>query len=552
MTRLLIVGGVAGGAAAAARARRVDERADIVLFERGPNISFANCGLPYHIAGVIEKRESLLVQTPQAMAKRFRIDIRTGVEVVRIDRSRKVVLARDLSSGVEREEAYDKLILSPGAAPVLPPIPGIGSRRVKTLRSMTDMDAILALIDAEKPKRAAIIGGGYIGLEMAEALHRRGLAVSVIEMTGQVMSPIDPEMAVPVHQHLAAKGVQLRLNSAVREIVDAPDAVTLKLSSGESVPCDLVIAAVGVKPETRLAVEAGLDVGPSGGIVVDDGMRTSDRDIFAVGDAVETRQIVSGKPAVIPLAGPASRQGRIAADNALGRAARYNGTQGTAICKVFDLAVAATGLNEKTLARFGIPFEKVYVHPPHHATYYPGALPMSLKLLFAPKTGRILGAQAVGGEGVDKRIDVLSVALRAGMTVFDLEDLELCYAPPYGAARDPVNYAGFVAANFLRGDVALCDVREVLHPAPNQAVLDVRMPPEIAAGSIPGTINIPVDELRARLGELPRDKELLVFCQVGLRGYIACRILTQNGLRARNLSGGFKTLMMAKAAGVAK
>ena len=548
MTRLLIVGGVAGGAAAAARARRMDEHAEIILFERGPSISFANCGLPYHIGGVIEKREALLVQTPQGMAKRFRIDVRTGVEVLRIDRARKVVVVRTLATGVEREEAYDKLILSPGAAPVLPPIPGIDSPRVKTLRNMADMDAILALIDGGKAKRAAIIGAGYIGLEMAEALHRRGLAVSVIEMTNQAMSPLDPEMAVPVHQHLAAKGVQLRLNAAVRGIEDRADGASLKLSTGEAVPADLVVASVGVKPESRLAVEAGLAVGEGGGIVVDESMRTSDPDVFAVGDAVLTRQIVSGKPVLIPLAGPASRQGRIAADNALGRADLYKGTQGTAICKVFDLAVAATGLNEKTLARMASPFEKVYVHPPHHATYYPGAQPMSLKLLFAPRTGRILGAQAVGGEGVDKRIDVLSVALRAGMTVFDLEDLELCYAPPYGAARDPVNYAGFVAANALRGDVTLCSAEEVLAPRPDQVLLDVRMAPEIAAGPVAGSLNIPVDELRARMDEVPRDKELLVLCQVGLRGYIACRILGQSGYRCRNLSGGYKTLMMVKGA----
>lgn len=546
MKRLLIVGGVAGGAAAAARARRMDEHAEIVLFERGPSISFANCGLPYHIGGIIEKRDALLVQTPQGMAKRFRIDVRTGVEVVRIDRAGKRIVVRTLPNGGEREEAYDKLILSPGAAPVLPPIPGIGSRRVKALRNLADMDAILALIDAGKSKRAAVIGAGYIGLEMAEALHRRGLAVSVVEMTNQAMSPLDPEMAVPVHQHLAAKGVQLRLNAAVKEIEDLPDGVSLKLSTGEAIPADLVIASVGVKPESRLAVDAGLAVGEGGGIVVDDSMRTSDPAIYAVGDAVLTRQIVSGKPVLIPLAGPASRQGRIAADNALGRTARYKGTQGTAICKVFDLAVAATGLNEKTLARLAIPFQKVYVHPPHHATYYPGAQPLSLKLLFAPGTGRILGAQAVGGEGVDKRIDVLSVALRAGMTVFDLEDLELCYAPPYGAARDPVNYAGFVAANALRGDVALCSAQEVLALRPDQVLLDVRMPAEIAAGPVAGSLNIPVDDLRARMNEIPRDKEILAFCAVGLRGYIACRILGQSGYRCRNLSGGYKTLMMFK------
>jgi NADPH-dependent 2,4-dienoyl-CoA reductase/sulfur reductase-like enzyme/rhodanese-related sulfurtransferase len=547
MTRLLIVGGVAGGAAAAARARRIDERAEILLFERGADISFANCGLPYHIGGVIEKREALLVQTAQGMARRFNVDVRTGVEVLRIDRAAKAVVVREASSGVERREAYDKLILSPGAAPIVPAIPGIGARRVKALRSMADMDAILALAATGKSRRVAVVGGGYIGLEMAEALHRRGFAVTVVEMAPQVMAPLDPEMAVPVQQHLAAKGVQLRLNAALREVVEEAEGVVLKLSAGDPVPCDFAVLAVGVRPESRLAAEAGLELGEGGGIVVDDALRTSDPDIYAVGDAVLTRHIVSGRAVLVPLAGPASRQGRIAAANALGRAERYKGTQGTAICKVFDLTVAATGLNEKTLARLGIAYEAVYVHPPHHAAYYPGAQPMSLKLLFAREGGRILGAQAVGGEGVDKRIDVLAVALRAGLTVYDLEELELCYAPPYGSARDPVNYAGFVAANVLRGDVALCRAEEVLRPKPGQVLLDVRNPIEVAAGGVPGALNIPVDLLRARLAELPRDAELLVFCQVGLRGYLACRILSQNGFRCRNLSGGYKTLMMFKA-----
>ncbi len=547
-TRLLIVGGVAGGAAAATRARRLDERADILLIERGPSVSFANCGLPYHIGRVIEKRDALLVQTPDTLARRFRIDVRTGVEALRILPACKRLLLRDLANGIEREEPYDKLILSPGAAPLIPPIPGIHNPRVRVLRSLDDMDALLALIEAGKPARAVVIGAGYIGLEMAEALHRRGLRVAVVEAADQVMAPLDPEMAAPVQQHLAAHGVELRRRACVAAIEPHPEGVAVRLAAGDSLPCGLVIVAVGVRPESALARDAGLAVGDGGGIIVDEFLRTSNPDILAVGDAVLTRHVVAGRPCLIPLAGPASRQGRLAADNALGRPSRYRGALGTAICKVFDLTVASTGLNEKTLARFGIPHAKVYVHPMHHAAYYPGAQPIALKVLYDPRDGRLLGAQAVGLDGVDKRVDVLATALHAGMTVFDLEELELCYAPPYGSARDPVNYAGFTAANALRGDVALCDPADALQPAEGQLLLDVRTPAEIAAAPLPGTLNITLDDLRARLAELPRDRELLVLCQVGLRGYLACRILSQNGFRCRNITGGYKTMMAVKSA----
>jgi NADPH-dependent 2,4-dienoyl-CoA reductase/sulfur reductase-like enzyme/rhodanese-related sulfurtransferase len=539
--RILIVGGVAGGASAAARARRLSEEAEIILFERGEHISFANCGLPYHIEGTITERKRLLVQTPQSMRRRFAIDVRTRTEVIRIDRGGKLVVARNLATGAELTESYDVLILSPGAEPIRPPIPGVDSKRVFTLRSLADMDAIKELVDREKPQQAAIIGGGYIGLEMAEALRKREIGVTLIEVANQVMVAADPEMVTSLHQELKLHGVDLRLGTSVNSFVEEGNLLYLQLNTGESLPCGLAILATGVRPDVRLAQEAGLAIGQTGGILVDEHLRTSDPYIFAVGDAIEVTDMVSGLPTVIPLAGPANRQGRIAADNALGGNSIYKKTQGTAICKVFDLAFAMTGLSEKALKRAGMSYEKIYVHPASHASYFPGAHPISLKLLFHPETGKVLGAQAVGADGVDKRIDVLAVAIRAGLSVFDLEDLELSYAPPYGSAKDPINYAGFVAANALRGDVGLCRVEEVIDPREDQQLLDVRTPKEVEAGGIPGAINIPIDELRGRLNELPRDKELLVSCQVGLRAYLACRILSQNGFRCRNLSGGYRT-----------
>lgn len=539
--RIVIVGGVAGGASAAARARRLSEEAEIILFERGDYISFANCGLPYHIGGDIPDRKRLLVQTPEAMRRRFRIEVRTRTEVVHIDRARKEVRARNLATGVEQTESYDVLILSPGAEPVRPAIPGVDAKRVFTLRSLADMDAIKGAVDQEKPQRAIVIGGGYIGLEMAEALRKREISVTLIEVANQVMAPADPEMVTSLHQQLKLQGLDLRLGTSVTSFVEDQETLHVQLSTGESLPCGLAILAVGVKPEVKLAREAGLAVGPSGGILVDEHLRTADPDIYAVGDAIEVTDLVGGFPTVIPLAGPANRQGRIAADNALGGNSIYKKTQGTAICKVFDLAFGMTGMSEKALKRAGMPYEKVYVHPASHASYYPGAHPIALKLLFHPQSGKILGAQAVGADGVDKRIDVLAVAIRANLTVYDLEEMELSYAPPYGSAKDPINYAGFVAANVLRGDVGLCHFEEVIHPREDQQLLDVRTPAEVEAGNFPGAINIPIDELRGRLNELPRDKELLVACQVGLRGYLACRILSQNGFRCRNLTGGYKT-----------
>jgi NADPH-dependent 2,4-dienoyl-CoA reductase/sulfur reductase-like enzyme/peroxiredoxin family protein/TusA-related sulfurtransferase/rhodanese-related sulfurtransferase len=540
-TRIVIVGGVAGGASAAARARRLSEDAEIILIERGEHISFANCGLPYHIGGTISDRNRLLVQTPETMYQNLRIDVRTKTEVQSIDRENKEVTVRNVETGATQTITYDKLILSPGAEPMKPSIPGSDDSRVLTLRSIADMDAIIRMLDVEKPMRSVVIGGGYIGLEMTEALRERKIDVTLVELSSQVMGPVDPEMAAPLHQQLALHSVDLRLETSVTNIVPTDNGLKVHLSTGEIVDSGLVIMAIGVKPEVKLAREAGLTIGERGGILVDDHMRTNDPDIFAVGDAIEVTDFVGGFQTLIPLAGPANRQGRIAADNALGRNSVYKKTQGTGICKVFDLAIGMTGMNEKSLKRIGRAYEKIYVHPASHASYYPGASQISLKLLFDPNDGKILGAQAVGSDGIDKRIDVLAVAIRAGLTVFDLEEMELSYAPPYGSAKDPVNYSGFVAANVLRGDAELCHVEDIIDPRDDQFILDVRKPFEAAVGTIPGSVNIPIEQLRDRIGELPRDKELLVFCQVGLRGYLACRMLSQKGFRCRNLSGGMKT-----------
>ena len=539
--RILIVGGVAGGASAAARLRRLDEDCEIVMFERGENISFANCGMPYHIGGTIADRKRLLVQTPEAMRKRYRIDVRTRSEVIAIDRAARQVTVRNLATGQQAVERYDALILSPGAEPVRPPIPGSDSRLVFALRSLSDMDAIQKAIEQGKPDSAVVVGGGYIGLEMAEALRQRNIGVTMVELARQAFIAADAEMVAPVHEELRRHGVDLRLGTSVTAMREEGGRLALTLCDGQVIRAGLAILAIGVRPEAKLAKDAGLDLGVTGGILVDEHMRTSDPAIYAVGDAVEVTHLVSGAKAILPLAGPANRQGRIAADNICGVESTYRASQGTAICKVFDLAIGMTGLSEKGLQKAGLKYEKIYVHPASHASYYPGAAQMSLKLLFDPQTGKVLGAQAVGSDGVDKRIDVLAVAIRAGLTVQDLEEQELCYAPPYGSAKDPINYAAFVAGNVMRGRVKICHVADVQSARPNQVVLDVRMPAEIQAGAIPGAMNIPLDDLRERLGELPKGKEILVTCQVGLRGYLACRILTQKGFNCRNLSGGYKT-----------
>lgn len=546
--KVCIVGGVAGGASCATRLRRLDEGAEIILFERGDYVSFANCGLPYHIGGVIPKREALLVATPTLLKQRFRIDLRIGHEVVRIDRDRKEIEVKDLTSGRTYREKYDALVLSPGAEPVKPAFPGADLPGVFTLRTIPDMDAIIRWIDERKARQAVVIGGGYIGLETAENLRHRGLEVSIVEQMNQVMATLDCEMAALVQAHLREKGVGLYLGEQVRSIGQKEGRLVVQ-TAGRELPADLVLVAVGVRPDTRLASEAGLELGPTGGIRVDEYLRTSDPDIYAVGDAIEVTHFVSGTPVVVPLAGPANRQGRLVADNICGRGIAYRNTQGTSVFKVFDLTAGSTGLNERVLARHRRPFQRVIVHPFSHATYYPGATQMSIKLLFDPADGKILGAQAVGREGVDKRIDVLATALRAGMTVFDLEHLELAYAPPYSSAKDPVNIAGFAASNILRGDVEVAAWDEVPPLQQEGAlVLDVRTAAEVGQGMIPGAVHIPLDNLRERLGELPRDRKIVVYCGVGLRSYIACRILKAAGFaEVYNLSGGWRTWRAATA-----
>ena len=548
--RIVIVGGVAGGAAAATRARRLSEAAEIILFERGEHISFANCGLPYHIGGAIANRDALLVQTPERMRARYAIDVHTRTEVIAIDRDACEVTVRDVASGAESTQGYDVLILSPGAAAVRPPIDGADDPAVLTLRNLADMDAIKQVADARPGGAAVVVGGGFIGLEIAEALRARDLDVALVEARDQVFIAADPEMAAPIHEQLLSHGVDLRLGTAVAGIERKGERLVASLTEGGCLECDMVVMAVGVRPEATLARAAGLAMGPTGGIAVDDHMRTSDERIFAVGDAAETTHLVSGAKALIPLAGPAARQARVAADNAFGRPSVYARTQGTSICKVFDLAIGMTGLSEKSARAAGIPFETITVHASSHATYYPGASSISLKLVFDPDSGRVLGAQAVGADGVDKRIDVLAVALRAGLTVEDLARQELCYAPPFGSAKDVVNVAGFVASNVRSGDMGLCHVDDVLAPRDDQLLLDVRTRGEVARGTIPGALNIPLDDLRGHLDEIPRETQLLVFCQVGLRGYLACRILSQSGIACRNLTGGYTTYLAATGRGL--
>jgi NADPH-dependent 2,4-dienoyl-CoA reductase/sulfur reductase-like enzyme/rhodanese-related sulfurtransferase len=538
---IVIIGGVAGGASAAARLRRLDESAEIVLLERGEHVSFANCGLPYHISGEIEERNDLLVQTAEGLRRRFRLDVRNRHEVLSIHRDRKVVVVRDLRAGREFEQAYDSLILSPGAAPIRPSMPGSQLPCVHTLRNLGDMDRIKAAL-ADRPKgRALLVGGGFIGLEMAEALRRRGWDVLLAEKAGQLLGPADPEMAVLVARELRTNGVEVLLRADLRGISQTLDGRVSADFGDRKESVDLVLLAIGVRPETALAKAAGLELGERGGIRVDGHMRTSDPDIFAVGDAVEVRDAVTGRESLVPLAGPANRQGRIAADNLAGIPSQYPGTQGTAIVRVFDLVFAMTGASEKALNAAGMAHESVYLHPNQHAGYFPGATALQIKLLFDPAQGRILGAQAAGKDGVDKRMDVLATAIKAGMTVHDLEELELAYAPPFGSAKDPVNFLGFVAANVLAKRMGTFSLEEAAAPGPGQVLLDVRTPGEFELGAIPGAVNIPVDALRARLAEIPKDKEILVYCRVGLRGYIACRILAQSGFRARNLSGGWLT-----------
>ena len=547
--KLVIIGGVAGGATAAARARRLDERAEIVLFERGEHISFANCGLPYHVGETIPKRGSLLVMTPRRFKARAGIDVRVRHEVTAIDPAAHTVTVLDLQANETRTESFDKLILSPGATPVRPRIPGVDDPLVATLWTLDDMDRIKARVDAGA-RRVVVVGGGFIGLELAENLRQRGVGVTIVEMAPQLLSTFDAEMTAPLASELAEHGVDVLLNrtvTAIRRVMPAgPSAVAPELRVGVGDGCelaaDLVVLAVGVRPNSELARAAGLAVGQRGGIVVDSRLRTSHPDIFAVGDAIQVTDAL-GNPAQIPLAGPANRQGRIAADNAFGGDLEYRATFGTSVVKLFRLTAAGTGATEKALRQAGIPYGKIYLHPYSHATYYPGARLMHLKLLFT-RDGRILGAQIVGRDGVDKRIDVLATAMQAGSTVFDLQDLELAYAPPYGSAKDPVNFAGFVAANALSGKTDLAHADALPEGA---LLLDVREPAEFEAGAIPGGMLLPLGDLRGRLSELPADREIVAYCAVGIRGYLAERILKQNGFRARNLSGGYTTWKLFQA-----
>ncbi len=544
--KVVIVGGVAGGASAAARLRRLNEDAEIVLFEKGEYISFANCGLPYYIGEVITKKDKLVVQTPKGMKDRFNIDVRINSEVVKIDADKKIVEVYNSVEGKTYTESYDKLILSPGAEPVRPPLSGINSSRVFTLRNIPDTYKIKDYVDSMEPRRVVVVGAGFIGLEVAENLHAKGVKVTVVELADHVIGPLDYDMAAIVHQHMKSKDVEFYLNDAVKSLKDTNTCTIVELSSGRSLKADMVIMGIGVKPESKLAVDAGIKLGKTGGILVDDNMRTSNPDIYAVGDAIEVKDYISGSPALIPLAGPANKQGRIAANNICGIEEKYEGTQGTSIVKVFDITVAITGNNEKLLKRNNIEYQKSFTHSGSHAGYYPGAIPMAIKLIFDSKNGKILGAQIIGYEGVDKRIDVIATAIRAGMTVYDLEKLELAYAPPYSSAKDPVNIAGFTASNILKGDAEIFHWHEVDSIDRSKSVLvDVRTEMEFELGSIDGAVNIPLDDLRKRLNDLPKDKEILLFCQVGLRGYVAYRILKQKGYRVKNLSGGYKTYQLA-------
>jgi NADPH-dependent 2,4-dienoyl-CoA reductase/sulfur reductase-like enzyme/rhodanese-related sulfurtransferase len=552
--RILIVGGVAAGAACAARARRISENAAITIFERGPYVSFANCGLPYYIGDVIKNENNLLVASPELFKNRFQIEVRVGTNVTSIDREKREIEATDVKTNSKYRVAYDALVLAPGAFPVRPELPGIDLPGIFSLRTIPDSREIRDWITKKEVKSAVIVGGGFIGLEMADNLVNRGIIVSIVEMQNQVVPSFDAEMTAPVIEHLAKKGVILHLGNAVAGFTRTENGqLTVSTNTGISVITDMVILAIGVRPEIELVRNAGLEIGKRGGIRVDEQMRTSDNHIWAVGDAVEVKDFITDEPTMVPLAGPAGRQGRIAADVILGRSARFRGVQATAICNTLGITIASTGATEKTLNRArsagkSIDFRKIYIHPDHHARYYPGATRISLKLLFSAKDGKIFGAQAVGREGVDKRIDAISLAIQNGDSVFDLEDAELGYAPQFGAVKDPVNIAGMVAANVLRGDSPLAPWEEINRTS--AFLLDVRDKSEFHDGHIERAVNIPVNELRSRLGELPRDIDIWIYCGVGQRSYYATRILRQNGFSAFNLSGGYQTYYHFKKMGL--
>lgn len=548
--RVLVVGGVAGGASCAARLRRLDEALEIVVYDRGPYVSFANCGLPYYVGNVIPDERRLLVASQGLFRERFNIEVHTETEVTGVDRVARTITVHDRRNQAVRTEPYDALVLAPGAAPIRPPLAGIDLPGVFAVRDIPDSRRIRAWIADHDAHTAVVVGGGFIGLEMVENLMARGLAVTILEKLAQVMPPLDPEMAVELMHHLRAQGVHLHLGDGLDHI-EAPAAGGLALvsESGTRFAADLVILAIGVRPETTLARQAGLNIGPRGGIAVDAAMRTSDPHIWAVGDAVEIADVITGQETVLPLAGPANRQGRLAAESIAGRVTHFRGVQATAVVGVLGMTVASTGASEKGLRRAGITnFERVYLHPGHHAAYYPGARPIHLKLLFSVPDGRILGAQALGMEGVEKRIDVIAMAIQFGGTVHDLAEAELCYAPQFGAAKDPVNVAGMIAANVLNGDMPLADWMDL--PGTAAFLLDVREPAEFERGHIPNAVNVPLSQLRYRYDELPQEREIWISCGVGQRAYYATRFLLQHGYRARNLSGGYATYQTLALSGV--
>lgn len=537
--KILIGGGVAGGATAATRLRRLSEENEVIIFEKGQYVSFANCGLPYHISGTIDKRDALLLQTPESLNERYNLDVRVFSEVLSINTAEKKVTVKNLQSEEIYAESYDKLLLSPGAEPIKPPFEGINSDKIYTLRNIPDMDKIV-----EKTKNAqnfVVVGGGFIGLEVAENLIEAGKSVKLVELGNQVMAPVDFDIASFVHEKAKQKGLELLLNVGVEKFKDKGETIEVFLNNGTSIETDAVILAIGVKPETKLAVEAGLEIGETRGILVNEFLQTSNPDIYAVGDAIEVAHFINNKKVLIPLAWPANRQGRIVADNiVLGNQYKYSGSLGSSILKFFELSVASTGLNEKTLKRFGIPYKTAIVTRGHHAGYYPGAKNLVLKLIF-DENGKIFGAQAVGEAGVDKRIDVIATAIKGNLTVYDLPEIEITYAPPYNSAKDPVNIAGYTAENILKGDLEMVNYDEFWDfVKENDAViLDVRTSKEFSGGAIEGAININVDDLRENLQNLDKNKVYAIYCQVGLRGYLANRIMRNNGFRAVNLNGGY-------------
>lgn len=551
--KVIIVGGVAGGASAAARLRRLDENIEIVMFERDEYISFANCGLPYYIGEVIKERDKLLVQTPEAMKARFNIDVRINSEVISVDTENKIVKVNSKEKGIY-EEAFDYLILSPGAKALRPNIEGINNDKILTLRNIPDTDKVKAYVDKNETKSAIVVGGGYVGVEVAENLIERGLKVTLVEAAPHVLAPFDTDMVLMAEKELSEHGIELVLGDGVKAFKDNNNKVEVTLNSGKVVSGDMVLLAIGVAPDTNFIKDSGLKFGPRGHILVDENMMTNIQDIYAVGDAVEVVDFVTKQKTAIPLAGPANKQGRIAADNICGIKSAYKGTLGTAVIKIFDLTGASTGNNERNLKRLNIEHKVIYVHPNSHAAYYPDATQMTIKLIFNAE-GKILGAQAMGYDGVEKRIDVIATTMRLGGTVYDLTELELCYAPPFSSAKDPVNMAGFVAENVLKGRMEPMYIEDLEnYDKENSILLDVRTEIEYNNGHIEGSINIPVDDLRQRLGELDKSKEILEYCQVGLRGYIASRILTQNGYKVKNLTGGYKSysIMNYKAENILK